>query len=84
MATMVTTDSVAVPHGPAEKHGGVLRARDRRRLESVNARYERAARERVELVRELRERGATGPELAEVLHVSRQAIYKMAKQPAEE
>jgi predicted transcriptional regulator YheO len=84
MATVVTTESVGGPRGPTEKDGGVLRARDRRRLERVNARYERAARERVELVRELRERGATGPELAEVLHVSRQAIYKMAKQPAEE
>jgi DNA invertase Pin-like site-specific DNA recombinase len=63
----------------AANHVSVLRARDRRRLESLAARRAKLDDQTREAVRELRDRGATAIELAEALDVARQTIYNWLK-----
>lgn len=61
-------------------HEAVLRARDRRRLESlVHQQGKLDARKRV-LTRELRDRGATVIELSRALEVSRPTIYRWLRE----
>jgi len=57
----------------------MLPAADRHKLERAAERRRRAETELRDLVRALREKGASAIELAEVLGVTRQAIYKMLK-----
>jgi transposase-like protein len=65
--------------GGAANHVSVLRARDRRRLESLAARRAKLDDQTREVVREVRHRGATVIELAETLGVARQTIYNWLK-----
>jgi DNA invertase Pin-like site-specific DNA recombinase len=57
----------------------VLRARDRRRLESLAARRAKLDDQQRKAVRELRARGATVIELADALGVARQTVYNWLK-----
>jgi transposase-like protein len=57
----------------------VLRARDRRRLESLAARRAKLDDQTRQAVRELRDRDATVIELADALGVSRQTVYNWLK-----
>jgi predicted transcriptional regulator len=55
-----------------------MRAADRRKLERAAEARRRAERHLDAVVRELRERDVSAIEIAEVLGVTRQAVYKMA------
>jgi DNA invertase Pin-like site-specific DNA recombinase len=60
----------------------MLRAQDRRRLERAAERRRRAEHQLRELVRELRDQGATAIELADALGMTRQGVYKMLRATA--
>ena len=60
-----------------------MRAADRRKLERAAEARRRAERDLDAVVRELRERDVSAIEIAAVLGVTRQAVYKMAKRASQ-